>query len=84
MSAEAAATVREFLTRRFPDTAVEDGDDIFALGLATSLFTMELVRFVERTFGFDVPDHEMHMNNFRSIDAMSLLVARMKATTPAG
>ncbi|MFH9061790.1 phosphopantetheine-binding protein [Streptomyces coeruleorubidus] len=84
MSAEAAAIVREFFTRRFPDTVIEDGDDIFALGLATSLFTMELVRFVERTFGFEVPDREMHMDNFRSIDAMSLLVARMKATTPAG
>ncbi|MEV4874886.1 phosphopantetheine-binding protein [Streptomyces cyaneofuscatus] len=82
MRAEAAATIRAFLARRFPDETVADDQDIFVTGLATSLFTMELVRFVERTFGFEVPDRELNMSSFRSIDAMADLVVRMD-TAPA-
>ncbi|WP_367044697.1 phosphopantetheine-binding protein [Streptomyces sp. Je 1-332] len=74
--------IRDFIARRFPDETVRDDDDIFELGLASSLFAMELVRYVERTFDFEVPDDQMVLENFCSVEAMSQLVERC-AVAPA-
>lgn len=75
-------TVREFITSRYPQAEFADGDDIFALGYVNSLFAMELVRFVERTFALSVPESELRLDNFRSLDSITALVHR-GSTTPA-
>jgi acyl carrier protein len=57
--------------------SIEDGDDIFALGIVSSLFAMELVVFVEAEFNLSVPHDELRMDNFRSVDAMSEVAHRL-------
>ena len=69
-------TVREFITTRYPQADFADDDDIFALGYVNSLFAMELVRFVERTFKISVPENELRLDNFRTIDSIVELVRR--------
>ncbi|WP_367129072.1 acyl carrier protein [Saccharothrix sp. HUAS TT1] len=69
-------TVREFITARYPQAEIADDDDIFALGYVNSLFAMELVRFVERTFKISVPENELRLDNFRTIDSIVELVRR--------
>ncbi|MFB6553547.1 acyl carrier protein [Streptomyces sp. NPDC056405] len=67
-------TVRRFITERYPQADIAGDDDIFALGYVNSLFAVELVRFVEKTFGITVPEDAMRMDNFRTIDAIVELV----------
>jgi len=65
-----------FMQPRFPGQMLDPGDDIFALGFVNSLFAMELVVFVETTFGFTVPNEELRLDNFRTANAVAGLVER--------
>jgi methoxymalonate biosynthesis acyl carrier protein len=76
MTTEPRAELRSFLGSRFPQVELADEEDIFALGFVNSLFAMELVLFVERTFGFEVPNDELTLDNFRTIKSMAELVQR--------
>lgn len=65
-----------FMQPRFPGRALDPADDIFALGFVNSLFAMELVVFVESTFGLTVPNEELRVDNFRRASAVADLVER--------
>jgi methoxymalonate biosynthesis acyl carrier protein len=71
--------IRQFILSRFPGVAFADSEDIFRLGVATSLFAMELVMFVEKHFDLQIPNEELELANFRSVDAMAVLVERRLA-----
>jgi acyl carrier protein len=72
-------TIREFISARYPQADIGADEDIFALGYVNSLFAIELVRFVERAFDIAVPETEMRMDNFRTIDSIAALVRREAA-----
>ena len=76
MTTDPRAELRSFLGSRFPQVELADEEDIFALGFVNSLFAMELVLFVERKFGLEVPNDELTLDNFRSIKSMAELVQR--------
>jgi methoxymalonate biosynthesis acyl carrier protein len=71
-----ASPLRQFMARSFDGRMIADQDDIFALGFGNSLFAMQLVAFVERQFDVDIDSEDLDMDNFRSIQAISQLVAR--------
>jgi methoxymalonate biosynthesis acyl carrier protein len=65
-----------FVRGRYPQVEIDAAQDIFQLGFVNSLFAMELVMFVEKTFGITIPNDELRIDNFRTADAMAELVAR--------
>jgi methoxymalonate biosynthesis acyl carrier protein len=73
---ETQTKIKEFLSRFFKSHDLQPGDDIFALGFVNSLLAMQLVAFVEKEFGIAVQDDDLDLDNFRSIEAISRLVAR--------
>ena len=75
--------VRAFIEPRFPGTSFTDAEDIFALGFVNSLFAMELVLFIEKATGTQIPNSELALAHFRSVDAMIELVARICLAPPA-
>ena len=68
--------IRSFLTKHIKGYNVQDDDDIFALGLVSSLFTMQLVLFVEQEFEFEVSGDDLDIANFRTVNAIAALVER--------
>ncbi|MET7300536.1 acyl carrier protein [Embleya sp. NPDC005575] len=58
--------------------------DLFASGAVSSLFAMELVVFVESTFGVAVEGPDLAMDNFRTVRAMSSLVTRLRTGGDGG
>jgi acyl carrier protein len=68
-----------FVKGRFPQADITATEDIFSLGFVNSLFAMELVMFVEKTFGITVPTDELRIDNFRTAQAMTELVDRQRA-----
>jgi methoxymalonate biosynthesis acyl carrier protein len=66
----------EFLVER-TKTAWEPGQDLFASGLVSSLFAMELVVFVEKAFDVVVEREDLALDNFRTVGAMTDLVLRL-------
>ncbi len=70
--------VRAFLGKFIKNHDIQDADDIFAQGFVNSLFAMQLVMFVEQTYGITVEDDDLNIDNFRSIDAITSLVMRKR------
>ena len=68
--------IREFLSRFFRDHQLADDEDIFATGYVNSMFAMQLVQFVEGTFGITVESDDLEIDNFRTVDAIAALVER--------
>jgi acyl carrier protein len=64
------------LRARFPQVQLADEEDIFALGFVNSLFAMELVMFIERTFRLEIPNDELTLDNFRTIKTMAEMIRR--------
>lgn len=75
---------RAFLAR-FCSAQFSDSKDIFASGAVNSLVAMQLVLFVEKSFGFTVEDDQLSIDHFRSVDAIAALVARHRSRSlPSG
>jgi acyl carrier protein len=79
MSETTRAEIRQFITAKYPAIELTDDQDIFALGFVNSLFAMELVLFIEKSFGARIPNTELKLDSFRSVDAMVVLVQRLTA-----
>ncbi|MGC4806556.1 acyl carrier protein [Micromonospora sp. DT233] len=58
--------------------AIEPELDIFAAGLVSSLFALELVVHIESTFGVTVGGPDLRLDNFRTVDRMTELVLRLR------
>jgi methoxymalonate biosynthesis acyl carrier protein len=76
--------VKDFLSRYFKSHDLQPDEDIFALGFVNSLLAMQLVAFVEKEFGVAVEDADLDLDNFRSIRAISDLVARKQGSSSEG
>lgn len=53
--------------------------DLFGTGLVSSLFALELVVHVESSFGVEITGPDLKLDNFRTIEAMTALVDRLRA-----
>ena len=58
---------------------VAHDEDLAAAGVLTSMVAMEIVVFLESTFGIAVVGSDLKMANFRTVDAMVALVTRLQA-----
>lgn len=66
--------IRTFLNRFFKKHDLQDDDDIFELGFVNSLFAMQLVMFIEKTFSIRIQNEDLKFDNFRSINAICKLI----------
>jgi acyl carrier protein len=73
---EIRAQLREFIARFLRGHDLQDGEDLFATGYVNSMFAMQLVQFVETTFGVGCESEDLEIDNFRSIDALTAFVQR--------
>jgi acyl carrier protein len=74
--------IRAFV-QRFVRRDVTDDLDIFESGYVNSMFAMELVSFIEATFGIVVESEDLELDNFRTVDAMAAFVARKTGAAAA-
>jgi acyl carrier protein len=52
-----------------------DDEDLFARGLVNSLFAMQLIAWVEKSFEVQVEDEDLEITNFNSVSAIARFVA---------
>ena len=81
---DTSTQILDFITNRFPQAQISDAEDIFSLGYINSLFAMELVMFVEKTFAVTIPNDELKIDNFRTAKAMTELVERLSTSVAVG
>lgn len=78
--------IRSFVLSNFyvADPAqAADGRSLLEQGIIDSTGVLEIISFVETTFGITVEDEEMVPQNLDSIDGIARFVLRKRATMPA-
>lgn len=73
--------VRAFVTSNFyvaDPAALEDGASLLDRGIIDSTGVLEVIFFIEETFGFKVDYSEMLPENLESIERIANFVARKK------
>ena len=75
--------IREFITENFlyrADMSVEDGQSLLDSGVMDSTGVLELIAFLETTYGISVADNEIIPDNLDSIERVSAyLGSKLKA-----
>ncbi len=73
--------IKDYIARNllFSDNGYPYGDDVSFLdeGIVDSIGVMELVTFVEETFGIKVADLDVTPENFDSVSKMAAYIRRM-------
>ena len=72
-----------FLAERIK-TEVTPDQDLFASVLASSMFAMQLVVYLEENYDIAIIGPELKLDNFRTVQAMTSLVLRLHDTTGDG
>ncbi|MEU9124683.1 acyl carrier protein [Streptomyces sp. NPDC048506] len=78
---DVAAELLEFLAAKAKKT-LEHDQDIFAVGGMSSLFAMQLVVHLEKTYAVTISGADLMLDNFRTVDAMVRLVRRLGPSAP--
>ncbi|MBV9162306.1 MAG: acyl carrier protein [Pseudonocardiales bacterium] len=65
-------------------TRWEPDRDLFATGGLSSLFAMELVVYLEKSFDVSIMGADLRLDNFRTVHAMTALVRRLQAHRAGG
>ena len=69
-------TVRKFITDSVRIARFRDDENLFESGIVNSLFAVELMLFLEKTFSIEVATDDLEMTNFGSLNAIAMFVAR--------
>ena len=67
-------TIRNFIQDSINIPNLNDDDNLFESGIVNSLFAVQLMTFLEKTFSIEVTMDDLSMDNFESINATSSLV----------
>lgn len=77
-------SVREFVSRHVNGRKIGDGEDLFASGYVNSLFAVQLVMWIERTFDVPMEGTDLDFANIRSVEAIGSFVDRKRAALAGG
>lgn len=86
-SSGVAQEVREFIVSNFlygQDRSFKDDDSLMGEGIVDSTGVLQLVAFLEETYGITVEDEELTLENLDSISYVSAYLARKMSATAKG
>lgn len=76
-------TVKRFILSSINVVDLKDDDLLFESGLVNSLFAVQLMTFIEKTFEIEVGMEDLDIDNFKSLNAAAAFVARKNGGGPA-
>ncbi len=72
--------LKEFIVAEFGEDkelqALTPDDDLIRQGVVDSMGVLQVVNFIEQTYGTQVADEEITVENFRTINAIANLVSK--------
>jgi methoxymalonate biosynthesis acyl carrier protein len=73
-------SVKEFFSKSVNLPTLNEEEDLFDSGIVNSLFYIQLVTFIEKTFDILVTTDDLDMQNFKSVNAVHDFVQRKKGS----
>jgi len=74
-------TVRRFILSSIAVTGLDDEANLFESGIVNSLFAVQLMTFIEKTYGIEVGIEDLDIENFKSVNATTAFVLRKTGAT---
>ncbi len=59
-----------------PELGLDEDEEILATGRIDSMSVMRLVSFIQEEFSITIPNEDLVVDNFRSVDAIDAYVSR--------
>ncbi len=69
-------TLRGFILSSIALADLADDDDLFESGIVNSLFAVQLMTFIEKTFAIEVAMDDLDIENFKSLNATMAFVLK--------
>ncbi|MCU0287156.1 MAG: acyl carrier protein [Acidobacteria bacterium] len=70
--------IRNYILENISVPSLDNDFDIFEAGIVNSLFAIELMTFLEKSFAIKVTMDDLDMQNFKSVSAAGQFVLRKK------
>lgn len=74
--------IRNFILDSINIPDLNDDDNLFESGIVNSLFAVQLMTFLEKSFNIEVTMDDLSMDNFESINATSTFVQKKQNNQP--
>ena len=68
--------IRRFILSSVALRELDDDANLFEAGIVNSLFAVQLMTFVEKTFAIEVGADDLDIDNFKSVSATAAFVQR--------
>ena len=81
-SAEKQA-IRQFILSSVALAQLDNDANLFEAGIVNSLFAVQLLAFVEKTFAIEVGMDDLDIDNFKSVNATAAFVQRRNGRAAA-
>lgn len=65
------SSIRGFLSKITRNQDLGDEQDIFGGGLINSLYSIQLILFLEKEFGISIQSPDLNIENFRTVNALA-------------
>jgi len=75
--------IRAFILTSIHIPDLADDDNLFESGIVNSLFAVQLMTFIEKTFAIEVGMDDLEIANFQSIEASAGFVVRKQTQIAA-
>ena len=69
-------TVKRFILSSIAITDLDDDDNLFESGIVNSLFAVQLMTFIEKTFAIEVGMDDLDIENFKSLNAATAFIVK--------
>jgi methoxymalonate biosynthesis acyl carrier protein len=73
------ASIRAYITERLDGIHIDDDENLFTGGYVNSLFAVQLVMWIERTFDIPVEGADLDFANIESVAAIASFMERKRA-----
>jgi methoxymalonate biosynthesis acyl carrier protein len=71
-------TVTRFLLSSINIATLNNDDNLFESGIVNSLFAVQLMTFLEKTFALEIGMDDLDIENFKSVNAATAFVLKKK------
>lgn len=72
------SALRAFIQESIDIDGLGDEENLFESGIVNSLFAVQLMTFIERTYDLEVGMNDLEIENFKSIASTAAFVLRKK------